>query len=292
MVLRLVVPALIALSLLVGALVTGNGDDDALATTGVVVTVAGDIATTGRNDTATGNLVKAVNPRYALTVGDNAYPNGTAYDFNAKYHPAWGGFKGKTRPVPGNHDYRTVGARGYFGYFADQVHGRPYYAFDAGAWRLYALNSEIPTGAGSPQQTWLRRDLAAHPGKHYLAYIHKPRFTCGKHAPTTALTALWQTLQDAGADLFISGHNHSYERFQELTAGGSLSTAGLRQFVVGTGGAGLYPVPASCPKRAFGQDSKMGILELRLQPNAYSWKFRAVGGAVLDSGFAATNRTY
>lgn len=292
MVLRAVLSSLIAFALWAGALATGSGEDDALAATGVLVTVAGDIATTGRNDTATGNLVKAANPRYALTVGDNAYPNGSVSDFSTKYHPAWGDFKAKTRPVPGNHDYLTAGAHGYFGYFADQVYGQPYYAFDAGAWRLYALNSEIPTGAGSPQQTWLRADLAAHPRKHYLAYIHKPRFTCGKHAPTTALTALWQTLQDAGADLFISGHNHSYERFQELTASGALSATGLRQFVVGTGGAGLYPIATTCAKRAFGQDSKMGILELRLQPNAYSWKFRAVGGAVLDSGFAATNRTY
>ena len=103
-----------------------------------------------------------------FTLGDNAYPNGTAAEFARCYGPTWGTLKSRTRPVIGNHEYHTAGAAGYFGYFgaAAGPSRRGYYSYDAGSWHVVVLNTNctaVPGGCatGSPQQRWLRSDLAA-----------------------------------------------------------------------------------------------------------------------------------
>jgi hypothetical protein len=221
-------------------------------------------------------------------LGDAAYEDGSPADYARAYDPWWGRFLPVTRPAPGNHDYRTPAAAGYFGYFAAQVHGRRYYAVDAGRWRLYSLNCEIPCGDGSAQLRWLRRDLAAHPARPALAYLHRPRFTCSTgHPPTLGLAAAWQVLQRHGGRLLLSGHNHAYERFGPQDAAGRRDPDGLRQFVVGTGGAEAYPLRSSCAHRQAGVDGRDGVLVLTLRPHGYDWRFLAVGGRVLDRGRTA-----
>jgi hypothetical protein len=142
-----------------------------------VVTAAGDIASCESSaDSATGDLVRAIDPTVALTLGDNVYPDGVPSLFTDCYDPAWGSFKSKTRPSPGNHDYETVNAAGYFGYFARRAGRccRGYYKFDLGAWRLYSLNSERDIVT---QARWLRHDVRAHPHRCTLAYWHRARFS-------------------------------------------------------------------------------------------------------------------
>ncbi len=260
------------------------------APTGTVYTVAaaGDIATSGSSSSgaaATARTVTSLNTTAVLTLGDNAYPDGTAADFSTKYGPTWGAFRNKTWPSPGNHEYRTSGASGYFGYFSGRVNGKAYYAVNIGRWRVYSLNSEIPTGAGSAQATWLRNDLSANvAGKHVLAYWHKPRFACGEHPANTVMSGVWATLDAAGADVVLAGHNHSYERFAPMTSSGSRSSSGMRSFVVGTGGAPLHAVASACPNREKAYAGGYGVLKLTLDPASYSWKFVGTDGVVRDSG--------
>src|SRR5512134_2958810 len=52
-----------------------------------------------------------------FTVGDNAYPNGTAADYQNCYGPTWGRHRSRTRPTPGNHEYDSPSAAPYFQYF-------------------------------------------------------------------------------------------------------------------------------------------------------------------------------
>ena len=78
---------------------------------------AGDIAECdATNDEATATLLDGIEGT-VFTVGDNAYPNGSAANYQNCYDPSWGRHKARTRPAPGNHDYNTAGASGYFGYF-------------------------------------------------------------------------------------------------------------------------------------------------------------------------------
>ncbi|MGH8869995.1 MAG: metallophosphoesterase family protein [Actinomycetes bacterium] len=278
-----------------------------------VVAFSGDIAGGGpgsasyANASATGDLVRQVDPAYVLTGGDNAYPMGTRSDFRTKYTPTWGSFKAITRPAPGNHEYMTPGAAGYYGYFFDGVAtGHRYYAFGAGAgWRVYALNCEVPCGTDSTQVAWLRRDLADHPDRHYLVTVHRPRYTSGKHLPYHGLNAIWRAVVNAGGDLVLSGHNHQYERFSKQDASGRWKpSSGLVQFVAGAGGAEMYPFSRTAPRSQARNARDFGVLVLQLRPGGYSWEYLGSGrcfrsgrsydcpahtGRVLDEGSRTTN---
>ena len=146
---------------------------------------AGDIASCGSNgDEQTANLLDD-QAGTVITLGDNAYDSGSTSEYANCYDPTWGRAKARTHPAPGNHEYNTAGATGYYGYFGAAA-GDPetgYYSYDLGSWHLIALNSNCSAiggcGAGSPQEQWLRADLAAHPTDCTLAYWHHPRFSSG-----------------------------------------------------------------------------------------------------------------
>jgi hypothetical protein len=251
----------------------------------VTVVAAGDIASSPTSAAGTARLVHELRPDAVITLGDNAYSSGTIADYEHNYAPTWGAFRAITHPAPGNHDYRTAGAAGYFDYFRQQVHGRPYYAWNAGTWRMYSLNCEIPCGTGSPELHWLTRDLAHLGSQPVLAYVHEPLFTCSTgHAPATLAHDIWSVLQRANGRILLTGHNHGYERFGPMAADGTAVPGGIREFVVGTGGAEFYPLRSSCPGREASADQVAGVLELRLAATGYRWRFVAVNGKVLDSG--------
>ncbi|HET9910267.1 MAG TPA: DNRLRE domain-containing protein, partial [Anaerolineales bacterium] len=248
-----------------------------------VLVGAGDIATCNREqDELTAQLLDNI-PGTVFTVGDNAYPNGTYDEFMNCYDPSWGRHKSRTKPVPGNHEYNTSGAAGYFEYFNDIP---SYYAYDLGSWRIYALNSEIDVSAASAQIAWLKDDLAANPKQCVLAYWHKPRWSSGaEHGSDPAMQTLWQILYDTGAELVINGHEHSYERFAEMDASGTAVSQGLREFVVGTGGAGLYEFATPLTTSEVRNNVDHGVIKLTLHAASYDWEFIPVSGKTFtDSG--------
>jgi hypothetical protein len=272
----------------------------------VVVAVGDIVCGTGTSSTspcmhaATAALAGAIAPNAVLLLGDNQYESGTLSDFNAYYHPTWGTHKAITRPSAGNHEYQTAGAAGYFDYFngtgaqtgraGDRSRG--YYSFDLGAWHLIALNSNCAEvggcSAGSPQEQWLRANLAANPRTCTLAYWHHPRFSSGAHGNTSSMQAIWQALYEHRADLVLAGHDHDYERFAPQTAGGTADPAGPRSFVVGTGGKDLRSfgtVRANSERRS---SAAFGVLKLTLRPSSYDWEFVPIpGDALADAGSAA-----
>src|SRR5207253_11416483 len=122
-------------------------------------------------------------PGTAFTLGDNVYPNGTPEEFQDCYDPSWGRLKARTHPIPGNHDYVTAGASGYYQQFGASTGDpkRGYYSYNGGTWHILALNSEIDTGANSEQVKWLRADLQQNPAQCTLAMWHRPYFSSGPH---------------------------------------------------------------------------------------------------------------
>jgi PKD repeat protein len=250
---------------------------------------AGDIAgcPAGYEDETTAALVEQYPTATVFTLGDNAYPDGTASDFSDCYAASWGRFKDRTRPAPGNHDYHSTGAPGYFGYYGALAGppGRGYYSYDLGGWHILSLNSEIDAGATSLQADWLRQDLLDHPSACSLAYWHKPLFTSGLHSPETAMRPLFSILYDSGVDVVLSGHNHQYERFAPQRPDQSRDDAhGIRYFVVGSGGAALYEFPRSEPNSEV-RYKGFGVLRLTLAANGYHWEFLPVPGATFrDAG--------
>ena len=244
---------------------------------------AGDISSCGNNnDELTAQLLDAI-PGTVFTLGDNAYENGSLTEYTSCYDPTWGRQKARTKPVPGNHEYQTTNAAGYFQYFNNIP---PYYAYDLGSWRIYALNSEIDVSASSAQAAWLQNDLAANPSQCVLAYWHKPRWSSGAtHGSNTAMQTLWQILYNADAELILNGHEHNYERFAEMNASGVAASPGLREFVVGTGGINHYNFGTILPASQVRNPSTFGVLKLTLHPSNYDWQFIPVAGSgFMDSG--------
>jgi hypothetical protein len=190
--------------------------------------------------------------------------------------------------VPGNHDYYTPAALGYYGYFGDLATPREpgctqncqgYYAYGLGSWRIYALNSEVDMSAGSAQEQWLRVELAAHPASCILAYWHQPRFSSGSHGGSVRAAAIWQVLAAAGADVVLVGHDHHYERFAPQTPDGAPDPyTGMRQFIVGTGGVGLREVEEAADNSEVIADDTWGVLKLTLDTDRYAWEFVPIAG--------------
>ncbi len=224
----------------------------------------------------------------AITLGDNTYPNGTQAEFTDCYEPTWGRFKQRTRPSPGNHDYLTENASGYYDYFG-AIAGpdrRGYYSYDIAGWHIVSLNSNIDAEESSAQIKWLREDLLSHPARCTIAYWHHPLFTSGRRGNNLKMKAAWQMLQKSGAEIILSGHDHHYERFAPQDAEGVHNEKqGLRELLVGTGGVGLTPPDVARTNSEVRDSSTHGVIKLALYDNAYRWEFVPVaGGSYSDSG--------
>ncbi|MEV6866418.1 DNRLRE domain-containing protein [Streptosporangium subroseum] len=260
-----------------------------------VLVGAGDIASSGTGDTATAALLDGI-PGTVFTAGDEAYPDGSASNFSTYYAPTWGRFKSRTRPVAGNHEYVTPGASAHYNYFGSAA-GDPakgYYSYNLGSWHVVALNSNCSSvggcNAGSAQEKWLRSDLAANAKACTFAYWHHPRFTSGSnHAPDPSVGPLVQALYDNNADVIVTGHNHQYERFAPMNPSGQLdNTRGLRHFVIGTGGAGLYSFGTILPNSEVRNNNTFGVVKFTLHSNSYTWQFVPQSGKTFtDSGTTA-----
>ncbi|MDP9437490.1 MAG: metallophosphoesterase [Actinomycetota bacterium] len=260
-----------------------------------MLVAAGDIATCdGQADEATANLLANVNGT-VVTLGDNAYPNGSENDFAECYDPTWGRQKLRTEPTPGNHEYYTRQAEGYFSYFGEAAHepNEGYYSYDVGRWHVVALNSNCKEIGGcepsSPQIQWLESDLEKNQELCTLAYFHHPLFSSGKYRPgVPEMKPLWEALYAAGADVVLNGHDHNYQRFTPQDPEGKADPErGIRQFVVGTGGAGLYSIQNPLESIETYNDSAHGVLKLALHTDKYDWEFIPVKGkSFTDTGSA------
>jgi hypothetical protein len=256
---------------------------------------------------ATSDLLVGQGYDGVLALGDNQYDAGTLQNYLGSYDPTWGRVRGITRPVPGNHEYSasypppaSATADGYFDYFngVGAAKGRAgrrgdgWYSFDLGAWHLVALNSncaQVRKGVaangcavGSPQETWLRADLAAHANVCTLAYWHYPRFSSGNAADSDhpEVAPLWDDLVAAGTDLLLAGHQHGYERFAP--------NAGLREIVIGSGGEDFHGFGPPDPGSEVINADTFGVLRLSLRPTSYDWRFVPIAGQTFtDAGTEA-----
>ena len=295
------------LAALVGAAVAacgGGGNNSAPtqlqanATGSWEVMTAGDIAQcnlrpsgdTNANKTAQlieRQLASAGSNANVLTLGDNAYFLGLIIGYTECYEKTWGRFIDKTFVIPGNHDYENNGEGNYFKYFGAKANpdgkGTGYYRIDQSGWTVFALNSNVDASAASAQAQWLKQELAtAQPC--VAAAWHHARFSSAPDGDNTSMIAMWDLLDQAKADVVLQSHEHQYERFGPMTSAGTLSTTGgLRSFVVGTGGAEIYPharVRAGSEKQVVAY----GVLRLSLSAGNAKFRFIDVNDAVLDEG--------
>ncbi len=251
-----------------------------------VLVGAGDIASCQHPEgaRATAKLIEQI-PGTVFAAGDLAYESGSAQDFNNCYDPAWGRFKDRTKPALGNHEYVDRSASGYFQYWGAKAGPRSkgYYSYDLGDWHIVVLNTNCSArdlggcATGSPQETWLKEDLAKRPNACILAYGHHALFSSGifkRHAVHPELKPLWEDLYVAHADLVLAGHEHSYERFAPQDPEGKADPAnGIREIVVGTGGRSHDLLGFATPNSEVRVWDTFGVLKLTLSRGKYTWEF-------------------
>jgi acid phosphatase type 7 len=270
-----------------------NGTTTPPPTTSARLVGAGDIADNGNADVATGNLIDARPNVRVFTAGDNAYPDGSASDFTNKYEPAWGPFKNRTSPTPGNHDYHTSGASGYKNYFGSVAGLRSvnptYYVYTLGAWRVYALDSNISMAVGSAQYNFVQNDLATNGALCELAYWHHPIASSGQHGNDARARPIFALFDAQGGDLVLNGHDHNYERFTKINSSGQVSASGVRQIIVGTGGTSLRGQGFVQPGSEVRNFNTHGIVDINLESRGYSGTFvPAPGFGSFTDSFSGT----
>ena len=254
-----------------------------------VLVGAGDISSCSSvHDEATAKLLDAI-PGSVFTLGDNAYTAGSSAEYSNCYDPTWGRHKARTRPAAGGRDYSTAGAPGYFGYFGSAA-GDPdmgYYSYDVGSWHVVVLNSKLSMKAGSPQEQWLRADLAGSDKACTIAYWHLPRFfSYGSTGVNGNIKPLWDALYAAGAEIVVNAEYRFYERFAPQTPDGVIDQQyGLREFIVGTGGSGIGKLGTVHPNSEVRNSGTYGVVRFTLGQAGYTWDFVPVAGqSFTDSG--------
>jgi hypothetical protein len=251
-----------------------------------------------------------------LPLGDDQYNSGTLGTFQQVYDPTWGRYKSKTYPVSGNHDYQTPGAAGYYTYFGSAAspqdtnctaNCKGYYSYDLGTWHIVVLNSECAQvggcNAGSPQEQWLKADLAAHSSLCTLSYWHRPLFTSGVSSRgvssrgvslgDSAMHDFWVDLYNAHANLVLNAHAHIYERFAPQDPSGNADpTNGITEIIVGTGGGDHGSVSVIAANNSVVSDNTtFGVLKLTLHATSFDWQFlpetASGNGTFTDAGSQA-----
>jgi hypothetical protein len=113
-----------------------------------------------------------------------------------------------------------------------------------------------------------------------MAVLHHPTFSSGPHRNSIKPMPLITLLYRAGNDLVVNGHEHIYERFQRARPWGKVDLEhGMRQFIVGTGGAPLYALRKDGPPHSqVRMNQTHGVLRLTLSHDRYAWRFLPVGG--------------
>ena len=256
-----------------------------------VLVGAGDIARCSSDgDEATADLLDSI-PGTVFTTGDNVYEDGTASEFANCYDPSWGRQKACTYPSVGNHDYLTKGAAGYFNYFGS-VAGDPdkgYYSYELDTWHIIVLNSQCGQvggcNSGSPQYAWLQQDLQTHANLCTLVYYHIPIFSSGGRTNDN-MKQIYTLLYNHNVEVVLNGHDHIYERFAPQDPNGLADPSrGIREFIVGTGGANHTSIETIQPNSEVRNTDTFGVLKLTLHPDRYEWQFIPVAGKTFsDSG--------
>ena len=255
------------------------------------VYAAGDIADCRKSAAADSDAARtaALIPPGAtvLVLGDTTYPLATSAALEACYEPTWGMHRNATLAIPGNHDYIAGRTDDFLAYFGSGAASEGYFARELDGWLVIGLDSHLSGESLDRQYAWLEATLAEHVDTRCtLAMWHTPLFSSGLHrGDGEHMRRFWALLDAHGADVVLGGHEHFYEAFEPLDAEGRPVEAGIRSFVVGTGGARLYGF-WNPPYASRARILEHGVLRLSLDDGAFAWQYIRVDGDVADAGEA------
>jgi len=262
----------------------------------LIMSAVGDGAGGETNAGLVTQMIDGWNPDLFLYLGD-VYDKGTYPEFYNWYGTStvdYGRFRDVTNPAIGNHEYENGVAPGYFQYWNNVPN---YYSYNAGGWHFIALNSTSEynqTSTTSPQYQWLVGDLAANTAPCTLAYWHHPILSTGPQGDTPRMNDMWSRLVEAGTDLVLTGHDHSYQRWKPLDANLNFSPSGATHIVSGAGGHGVQGAVRSDDRLAvmFGNPANSyGASYFKLNPKGAEYRYYNTAGQLLDQGVVACSGT-
>jgi chitodextrinase len=238
------------------------------------------------------NLISSWNPNLFLYLGD-VYEDGRPMEFDNWYGKpgtagTFGKFYANTDPTVGNHEYVGSDLTGYQWYWNNVPH---YYSFDAGGWHFVALD-DIPKFIGTStsnanyqaETTWLKNDLASNQLACTIVFYHEPAFNVGSEGVPANAAPLWQILAKNHVTMVLNGHDHDYQRYVPLDAGGNPSAKGVTEFVAGGGGHGLQQAVKTDSRLAASDFTHYGALRLSLGTSGASYEYVTTSGTTVDSG--------
>jgi hypothetical protein len=285
--------AVVMASLVGSAASAGAAPAPLVAAVGDIACAPGAPATrTACHQAKVAKAMAAIKPDSVWLLGDIQYPNGSLADFRGSFGPAFSRLASRWRPSPGNHEYFTPGAAGYYDFFGKQAgpDRRGYYSFNLGRWHVVSLNSNCDVvdacSADSAQVKWLRADLKKNARYCTAAFWHHPLYSSGlEHGNDPMTRPLWQILERHRAELVLTGHDHDFEAFPRQDALGVRDRSrGIAEFVVGTGGKSQYPFGPVQPNSLVRHANVFGFMALRLKRGAFTWRFVNDQGESLSTG--------
>jgi hypothetical protein len=225
---------------------------------------------------------------FLLTVGDNAYSNGTYGQWHSHVFQPYQNLLTRVPffPTLGNHDYYVEDGQPaldnlFMPENADVVGDvERYWSTDWGALHLVGLDSEDPLDRitddkkGDDERDWLEADLAQTDQPWTIAAYHRPMRsnTVGRTGDAQVLEYLVPTLEEYEVPLVLQGHDHNYARFVAMHDGQPLdaNVGGTTYVIAGGGGAGLY-------------DIEVGTDELQLVGlKTYNFMYGTLEGCTLE----------
>jgi Calcineurin-like phosphoesterase len=258
--------------------------DPVIAAVGDMVCKPGaTVTSTACQHKAVSSSILRARPAAFLALGDLQYNNGELANFKTAYETSYGRFKASTRPAPGNEDYATAGAFGYFSYFGALAgsSSKGYRSFNLGDWHIVQLNTERDISASGAQVQWLKSDLAANTKRCVLAYMHKPRWG---NTDRPEFQPIYSAMVAGGVTLLLTGHEHNYQAQPKRDASGAESSTGIAQYVIGTGGRSVWRNASDADQKPIAfNSSTFGWLKLTLHSTSADLKFVPVGGSFTDS---------
>jgi len=214
---------------------------------------------------------------WLIEAGDLAYPTATRARLEQCHEPYFGMFVHRLA-VPGNHDSNDHGGRGFRSLFP----AVPRAVKLPGPWRVWLLDSNLTGKAAARQLRWLEGQVASRGDACIIAVWHHPRWSSGWHGDDEAMASLWQPVAGV-ASIALNGHDHHYEAVPPLDATGQPSSGGTRSFIVGNGGATLYPA-VSNHHNSKSVSGRWGFLRIDIDGRHYAWREISTGGETLDAG--------
>lgn len=259
----------------------------------------GDMGTGGSDQRRVAAAIEKVAPELLLSVGDNAYDDGTEREWTENYFAPMASLLANvpTYLTFGNHDYVTAQGQPQIdaGYMPSNNPAKTerYYSFDWGHVHFVALDSQCYSGWTSTpecskqaQRAWLEADLEQNQQPWTVVFMHHPTYSTGEHGGNARVHDLMPLFEAHGVDLVLTGHDHLYERVYPLRDGKRTDPAdgGVPYWVIGSAGARLRAFASSQPAiTAYRDNVNYGFLNVVVDGGNLTADFVNTDGRVIDS---------